>query len=112
MSKSKGIVAQIEDLLHQIDRLDQLIAAHGKANHQIEVKQFESLKLGFVKELLVLLINSSLNISEPQTFPLVNKILENFYPATSKGEGRSAEYLAVESVLSPVLGKKQLLAGR
>ncbi len=109
MSKSKGIVSQIEDLLLQIERLDQLISAHGKANHLIEVKQFESLKLGFVKDLLTLLINSKLNLAEPQTFPLVHQLLENLYPNFRQGESRSAEYLAVETVLSPVLAKRQVV---
>lgn len=105
-SNNKGFVSQIEDLLLEIEKLEHLISMHRKASHSIEVKQFESLKLGFVKELLTLLINSKLNLAEPQTFPLVYKLLENFYPESMREEVHSPEYMAVESVLSPVLFKR------
>ncbi len=105
-SNNKGFISQLEDLLLQIEKLEHLISMHNKAHHSIEVKQFESLKLGFVKEMLTLLINSNLNLAEPQTFPLVYKLLENFYPESTGQESRSAEYRAVESVLSPVLFRR------
>lgn len=106
-SKNSGFISQIEDLLAQIDKLEHLISMHRKANHTIEVKQFESLKLGFVKDLLTLLINSKLNMAEPQTFPLVHELLENFYPVTARRESRSPEFLAMESALLPLLAKRQ-----
>lgn len=105
-SKNKGFINQIEDLLLQIEKLEHLISMHRKANHSIEVKQFESLKLGFVKDLLTLLINSKLNLAEPQTFPLVYRLLENLYPESIQSEGHSPEYMDIESALSPFLFKK------
>ena len=102
-SKNKGFINQIEDLLLQIEKLEHLISMHSKARHSIEVKQFESLKLGFVKDLLTLLINSNLNLAEPQTFPLVYRLLENLYPESIQSERHSPEYMDIESALSPVL---------
>lgn len=106
-SKNKGFIGQIEDLRLQIEKLENLISMHRKANHSIEVKQFESMKLGFVKELLTLLINSKLNLAEPQTFPLVRQLMESFYPDSVRRSERSPEYTAVESALFPVLLKNQ-----
>ena len=105
---SKGFISQLEDLLLQIEKLEHLILMHRKASHSIEVKQFESLKLGFVKELLTLLINSNLNLAEPQTFPLVYRLLENLYPESIQSERHSPEYMDIESALSPVLFKRNL----
>lgn len=105
-SNNKGFISQIEDLLLQIEKLEHLISMHRKASHSIEVKQFESLKLGFVKDLLTLLINSKLNLAEPQTFPLVYRLMENLYPESIQSEGHSPEYMDIESVLSPVLFKR------
>lgn len=106
-SKNKGFISQIEDLRAQIEKLENLISMHRKANHSIEVKQFESMKLGFFKDLLTLLINSKLNLAEPQTFPLVYQLMESFYPESIRRAGHSPEYMAVESALFPVLLKNQ-----
>lgn len=51
-SSKKYFALQVGDLLEQINKLDVLIAMHKKAGHKIEVQQYESLKLKFVKELL------------------------------------------------------------
>ena len=106
-SKNIGLVSQIEDLRSKIEQLDQLISMHRKAGHVVEVKQFESMKLGFVKDLLTLLINSKLNLSEPQTFPLVYRLLQGIYPESLSTTGHSPEYMAIESALLPFLHKIQ-----
>ena len=91
----------MEDLLAQIFKLEPLIAMHRAANHRTEVKQYGSLKLKFIKELLTLLINSDLNLAEPQTFPLVHQLLERFYPDTQPPV--SADFNVVASLLAPLL---------
>ena len=103
MKSNKQLIYQIEDLLEQIAKLEPLIAMHREANHGIEVKQYEALKLKFIKELLTLLINSNLNLAEPQTFPLVQQLLERLYPATQYQGSKTEDFKAVASALAPLL---------
>lgn len=88
-------------MLEQINKLDVLIAMHKEAGHKIEVQQYESLKLKFVKELLTLLINSELNSADPQTFPLVSRLMHHFYPGARSAKSQSAGYQALSSILAP-----------
>ena len=55
---------------------------HFKAvNDDFMTSQYEAQKLDFVKKLLSYLINSNLNAVEPQTFFLVQQLMEQYYPA-------------------------------
>lgn len=103
MKSNKQFIYQIEDLLEQISKLEPLIAMHREAKHHIEIKQYEALRLKFIKELLTLLINSNLNLAEPQTFPLVHQLLERFYPEAKYSASRTEDFHAVASALAPLL---------
>jgi hypothetical protein len=100
-SSKKYFALQVGDLLEQINKLDVLIAMHKEAGHKIELQQYESLKLKFVKELLTLLINSELNSADPQTFPLVSRLMHHFYPGARNAKSQTAGYQALSSVLAP-----------
>ena len=84
MTKSKSELAKIQDLLHQIQRVDGMIARHKAVNDDFMASQYEAQKLEFVKKLLSHLINSDLNAVEPQTFFLVRQIMEQYYPAQTR----------------------------
>lgn len=79
--KSKFELVKIQDLLHQIQRIDGMIARHKAVNDDFMASQYEAQKLDFVKKLLSSLINSNLNATEPQTFFFVQQLMEQYYPA-------------------------------
>ena len=99
--KSKFELARIQDLLRQIQRIDGMIARHKAVSDDFMASQYEAQKLEFVKKLLSRLINSNLNITEPQTFYLVRQLMEQYYPAHTRHLSEQPEARLYAELLSP-----------
>ncbi|MBP8240312.1 MAG: hypothetical protein KAX50_10140 [Saprospiraceae bacterium] len=95
---------QLEELVGEIDKLDQLIDIHRGVGHAVEVKQYESRKLKCFKEILNLLIDSSIDASEPQMFHYVHRLIERFYPASVLQAPKSSDAQLLGNALMPFLG--------
>ncbi len=85
-----------------------MIARHKVVNDDFMSSQYEAQKLEFVKKLLSHLINSNLNAVEPQTFFLVQQLMNQYYPnhthrLSDQPEARLyAEILAANTVEAPL----------
>lgn len=101
MLKSKSELARIQDLLHQIQRIDNMIARHKSVDDDFMASQYEAQKLEFVKKLLSHLINSNLNAVEPQTFFLVRQLMEQYYPAHTRRLSELPELRFYAKILTP-----------
>ena len=98
--KSKFELVKIQDLFHQIQRIDGIIARHKAVNDDFMISQYEAQKLEFVKKLLSNLINSNLNATEPQTFFLVQQLMEQYYPAHTRHLSDQPEARLYAEILS------------
>jgi len=110
--KSKSEVAKLQDLLQQIQRIDSMIARHKAVNDDFMSSQYEAQKLDFVKKLLSYLINSNLNAVEPQTFFLVQQLMNQYYPAYTRRLSDQPEARLYAEILSANVGEVALSAAQ
>jgi len=80
MKSKKSELADIQYFSEEIRALEPLIEMHRNGQNTIMVKQYEARKLKFFNELLVALIDSSINADEPRALFLVQQLIQLHYP--------------------------------
>ncbi len=105
MKSHKAELVRIEFLLDDIRKLDDLIAMHRSVGNDFMYSQYETKKLDQFKKLLVLLADSKLNASQPQTFHLISQLIHRFYPQAEQFVGASTLIQSINSLMQQFLAK-------
>lgn len=107
MKSHKAELNRIEYLLEDIHKLEDLIALHRSANNQFMESQYEAKKLDQFKKLLVLLAESKLNTSEPQTFNLIHRLIQRFYPQAEQFAKNSSLVQPITLLIEKSIGQRK-----
>lgn len=81
----KSEVYNILDLMEEIKEIDSLLLAHKRVkDNNFMTSQYEAKKVKLVGELIDSLVAPK--VQSPQSFSLIQKILDKFYPAVNSLE--------------------------
>ena len=81
MKSNPYLIEKIKSLIEDLAELDKLISLHRQhSSDDFMVSQYEAKKYERFQQLVRQLMHPSLNKSEFNTYPLVQKLTERFYP--------------------------------